>query len=259
MPWIRWWCRMKAQYILFLFFRTSPPGSCKGGQRICLVGTGGREERARGPAVRVDGDKQCQEKERRELVTAGSRRSCPGARDEFGNSKQPRWFLRSPSSALPLLPVLTQSHFSAFLPPDNTTSPAVFPKFPPKHSPSRYIQWTLPVLLCPSKLNSSRVVGRGTYPESNVGKITLKTQARSPLLAFSSLEGSSAVLSWGGTRMAALLGLRRKILAPRTWEDWHSPSRAAVRRIIHMTQPLRNQHWKHVSNYQFYAEVPMVI
>lgn len=62
---------MKAQYN-FNFFRSSPPGSHKERQKIRPVGTGGRKEGARGPAMRGGWDKLCQEREQRELMTAGS-------------------------------------------------------------------------------------------------------------------------------------------------------------------------------------------
>lgn len=43
---------MKTHCILN-FFRSSPPGSHKEGQRICPVGTEGRTEGARGPVDRI--------------------------------------------------------------------------------------------------------------------------------------------------------------------------------------------------------------
>lgn len=140
-----------------------------------------------------------------------------------------------------------------------TPPPQLFSQNFPRNIPPQD-QWTLPVLLCPSKLNSSRVVGRGAYPESNVGKITLKTPAKSPLLAF---------FLHGGKLGGAELGWDEEGCSCRAEEDNNvppdigglalSPPEPLQDAIIHMTQPLRNQHWKHVFNYQFYAEVSMVI
>lgn len=116
---------------LHLCFRTSPLGSRQEGQRICSAGTGGREGRARGAVVRGGWDKPCQEREQRELVTAGSRQSCPGARDEFSNSAAP-----SPVSPPHSLPELVLS-----IP----TSPAVFPNLLPNIPPQDTLSGLCPI------------------------------------------------------------------------------------------------------------------
>lgn len=123
MPWIRCCCRMQARrmFKLHLRLRASPLGRHREGQRICSVGTGGREGRARGAAGRGGWDEPCQEREQRELVTAGSRRSCPGARDEFSNSTAP-----SPAS-----------------PPRSLPEPV--PAFPPPQLSSRVLPQTFPL------------------------------------------------------------------------------------------------------------------
>jgi len=150
-------------------------------------------------------------------VTAGSRWSCPGARDEFGNSEQPQPFLRSPQlgSASP-----PRSHPEPFLcvpAPWYHHLPSSSPKTSPQNvPPSTYIQQTLPLLLCPSTLNSSRAAGRAACPESNTGTITPKAQARSPWLAGCSWEGSRAVA-------AALAGLRSRVGSGWMLEGWRSP------------------------------------
>lgn len=181
--------------VCFKFFRSSPLGSHKERQRVCPVGKEGRKEGARGPVVRGGWDKLCQEREQRELMTAGSHWSSPGAWEKLSNSEQPQWFLHSHCSVLPLLLGLSLSYFYAFLPSVNTSSPAFFQTFPPKHSPSGYTQWTLPVLLCPSKLNSSRGLGRGTYPKSEVGRKNPENTGQTPCGDFSSWR--DAQLGWG--------------------------------------------------------------
>lgn len=174
-------------------------------------------------------------------MTAGSCWSSSGAWDKFSNLEQPQWFLHSHSSALSLLPGLSLSHFCAFPPSINTSSPAVFQTFPPKHPPSRYTQQTLPVLLCPSKLNSSRELGRDTYPKSKAGKKPLKISCA----GFSSWRDAQQCWAGMGSGRLPWSGLGRKPCPSRHRQvGTHCTPGAG---IIPMTWPLHNQHLEHVT------------
>lgn len=96
--------------------------------------------------------------------------------------------------------------------------PSCLPKSSPKHSPSRYTQRTLPDLLCPSKLNSSRALGRAACPDANAGEITLNTQAKPHLVAFSSSSSWGSSVGWDEEGCS---GAEEGNHVP---ADWHCPA-----------------------------------